>query len=117
MPTIKRRGLRRTPTDFAGIAAGERIRWSLGIVLIRGEFTPVRHTENPGIPVWGSWAEWVQAYHLCREPFLAWYAERPTGHPPYAELLFAAHERGEDPGAVVIDRGPDPRSLLAGCRP
>ena len=103
MPTTRRRRRRHPlPTDWGAIGLGERLRWGLGIISM--EF-------------WDSWQEWARCYQACREPFLAWYAERPTGHPPYSELLFEAYQKGLDPADVAIDQGPDPRRLLAGRRP
>ena len=118
MPTVRRRGLRRTPTDFSAIDAGERVRWSLGMIAIAGQFTPMRHAESPGIPVWPSWQAWAATYAACRDAYLAHYYQRNgPDEVPGAELLFAAFGRGENPGAVQMPQPPDPRHLLSGCGP
>lgn len=102
------------PTDFEAIGIGERTRWSLGRISIEGEFVPASYAEGPPLPCWPSWGEWARCYGLCRDAFLAWYAIRHPDQTPGAELLFAAYQRGENPGAIMIDRGPDPRLALQG---
>jgi hypothetical protein len=62
---------------------------------------------------WGSWQEWAEVYALCRRDFLQWYSIRHPGQTPGAELPFAAYQRGQNLEDVVIDRGPDPRRVLA----
>ena len=112
MPTIRKRGLRRLPTDFAAIGPGEVTRWNLGQILVAGEITLRRG--STGLTIWPSWSTWVVVYERCREAFLRWYAERHPGQMPGAELLYEAILEGHDPADVVIPRPPDPRLILAG---
>ena len=115
MPRKRLTGKTRTPTDFRAIGKGERVRWGLGQVLVDGECSPARECEESTqtVTVWPSWQAWAETYALCRPAYLAWFADRFPTREPGAELLFAAYQRGEDPGAVIIPRGPDPRLLLA----
>lgn len=114
MPTTRRR--RRwhpAPSNFEAVGLRERLDWGLGSIRIEGEIVRARYAQGSPLPCWPSWEAWASCYARCREDFLRHYAIRHTDETPGAELRFAAYQRGEDPGAVVIDRGPDPRRVLA----
>ena len=95
---------------FNTIGPGERVRWGLGLVLTRSNYTPPQSSEDP-LPVWPSWAAWAETYGQARGAWLAHHAER-FDTPPASELLYAAFQRGDDPDAVELPREADPRLAL-----
>ncbi len=100
--------------SFEDIDRGERVRWALGQILVRGDVTLNKDSGGVLPHLWPSWRSWADCYRACRPAFLRWYNERPTEHPPYSELLFEAYQKGQNPADVVMPRPPDPRRLLAG---
>jgi hypothetical protein len=116
MPRKMREGKQRRETSltFEDIGLDERARWNLGIVLIRGEFTPVQFPGGSQPRLWPSWKAWAASYRNVRAQYLAGFYERhQQDEMPGAELLYAAYERGEDPGEVEVPKPVDPRYLLA----
>jgi len=110
-----REGKQRRPVaNFESIDAGERIRWALGEVLIKGEVTPMKYSERGLPPLWPSWKGWAAVYASVREEYLAWYHQRHgQDEVPGAELLCAAYQRGENPAEVQVTLPADRRYLLA----
>lgn len=132
MPTIRKRGLRRLPTDFTAIDKGELTRWNLGQVLVEGEVTLLQKRGAPNVMIWPSWSAWAAVYGRCRSQYLVHYRQRHgPDEVPGAELLFAAIEGGKDPGAestchpkiALRPDGPvawllcDPRLIFASLEP
>ena len=114
---VKRQPPRRTSSNFAGIDAGERTRWGMGLIIVVGEYEAVRGGGGAAITPWASWDEWARCYGACREDFLRWYAVRHPGETPASEALFEAYEKGLDPSEAELPVVMDYRPVLAGRRP
>jgi len=100
--------------DFRAITLAERTRWGLGLVLIKDSFTPAKWHEGGQPYLWPTWASWAQTYAAVRDAYLGHYYQRHgPDERPGSEYLYAAFERGENPGDVIVPMPPDPRRLLA----
>lgn len=101
MPTTRRRRTRHPlPADFASIGLGERVRWSLGDVLLEADVTPIDNPESVQPTVWPSWKAWAEVYGRCRADFLA--SRRHPDRVPASELLYEAYQRGGDTEAYAV---------------
>jgi len=90
------------PKDYADVDLGERVRWNLGMVLIKGHVTAA-----PGgslLTVYESWSEWVGLYQRSRDAYLADYARRFPDRVPGSERLLAAYQSSGEDGAAA-ERG------------
>lgn len=86
MSRVKRRSpSRRTPNQFANISRGELVRWSIGQILIEGDYFP-GVDPDPNVTVWPDWSTWAKTYQRCRREFLD---SRRQQSEPVSERLFA----------------------------
>jgi len=117
MPTTRHRRTRHPlPADFASIDRLERVRWHLGTVILREDYTPIPSESVPPT-VWPSWRAWAEVYGRCRADFLA--SRRHPDRVPGSERLFEAYQSdgnaGGDAEAAIIAAeiaAADPRRAL-----